>query len=183
MIGMGIDASTTCIGWCIFNDDELLDYGKLKPTVEGLEWRDRVYNFIPQLQQIIDKYKPQIVYVEDVPLMSKRGNKTLVQLGATQGSIIGLCGANNIKVEFISVSTWRMVVGLFDGTEKGKERDEMKVKSIQKVNELFNINLSLVFTKNGNYNPNKSDDDISDSILIYCSTRDKYKVKKGFGRR
>ena len=59
----------------------------------------------------------------------------------------------------------------------------MKVKSIQKVNELFNINLSLVFTKNGNYNPNKSDDDISDSILIYCSTRDKYKVKKGFGRR
>ena len=103
MIGMGIDASTTCIGWCIFNDDELLDYGKLKPTVEDLEWRDRVYNFIPQLQQIIDKYKPQIVYVEDVPLMSKRGNKTLVQLGATQGSIIGLCGANNIKVEFISV--------------------------------------------------------------------------------
>ena len=125
MIGMGIDASTTCIGWCIFDDDELLDYGKLKPTVEDLEWRDRVYNFIPQLQQIIDKYSPKKVYVEDVPLMSKRGNKTLVKLGATQGSIIGLCVANNVDVEFISVSTWRKNIGLFDGTEKGKEREKM----------------------------------------------------------
>lgn len=180
---ISIDASTTCIGWSIFDNDKLIDYGKLKPTIEDLEWRDRIYNFIPQLQQIIDKYKPTKMYVEDVPLMSKRGNKTLVQLGATQGSLIGLCGANNIEMNFISVSTWRKEIGLFDGTEKGKERDNMKIKSIQKANELFNIELSLVFTKNGNYNGDKSDDDISDSILIYCSTRNKYKVKSGFGRR
>lgn len=183
MISISIDASTTCIGWSIFDEDNLIDYGKLKPTIEDLEWRDRVYDFIPQLQEIIDKYKPIRMYIEDVPLITKKGKKTLVQLGATQGSLIGLCGANNIEMNFISVSTWRKNIGLFDGTEEGKERDNMKVKSIQKANELFDLNLSLVFTKNGNYNDKKSDDDISDSILIYCSTRDKYKTKNGFGRR
>lgn len=184
MISIGIDASTTCIGWSIFNDDELLDYGKLKPTIDNLEWRGRVQNFVSQLQEIIDKYKPQRMYAEDVPLMDKRGKLTLVQLGAIQGVLIGVCGINNIEMNFISVSTWRKDIGLFDGTEKGKERDEMKVKSLHKANEMFGLNLACVFTKSGKYNPSKSDDDISDSILVYCSTRDKYKVqKKTFGRR
>lgn len=184
MISISIDASTTCIGWSIFDEDNLIECGKLKPTVEDLSWRDRVQNFIPQLQDLISKYQPQKMYAEDVPLMTKRGNLTLVQLGAMQGALIGICGVNNIEMNFISVSTWRKDIGLFDGTEKGKERDEMKVKSLQKANELFNLNLACVFTKSGNYNGSKSDDDISDSILVYCSTRDKYKIqKKSFGRR
>ena len=33
MIGMGIDASTTCCGWCIFDDDKLIDFGKIKPHI------------------------------------------------------------------------------------------------------------------------------------------------------
>ena len=182
MIGMGIDASTTCIGWSIFDEDDLVAYGKLKPTTNDLDWRGRITNFVKQLQEVIDTYKPQVAYVEDVPLMGKRGNLTLVQLGAVQGFIMTICTLNNIRYEFISVSTWRKNIGLFDGTEKGKERDEMKVKSLHKANELFGLDLACVFTKSGNYNGDKSDDDISDSILVYCSTRDKYRVKK-FGSR
>lgn len=184
MISISIDASTTCIGWSLFDEDQLLFCGKLRPTKEDLEWRDRVQNFIPQLQKLIDEYKPKKMYAEDVPLMEKRGKKTLVQLGATQGSLIGLCGANNIEMEFVPVSTWRKGIGLYDGTEEGKQRKNMKIKSIHKANELFNLNLKCEFTKSGNYNEEKSDDDISDSILLYCSTRDKYRVKpKSFGRR
>lgn len=183
MINMSIDASTTCIGWSIFEDDRLIDCGKITPTIDKLEWRDRIQNFIPQLQSIIVKYNPSAMYIEDVPLMQKKGNKTLVQLGAMQGLLLTLCCINEIEVIFISVSNWRTNIGLFDGTEKGKERDEMKVKSIHKANELFGLNLQCVFTKGGNYNGSKSDDDISDSILIYASTRDKYKIKKkSFGR-
>ena len=47
--------------------------------------------------------------------------------------------------------------------------------------KLFGLNLACVFTKSGNYNGIKSDDDISDAILVYASTRDKYKIKR-FGR-
>ena len=115
MISISIDASTTMIGYSIWDEDELIKYGKLAPTIKDLEWRERVKDFIPQLQTIINEYKPKKMYAEDVPLFEKgqgaKGKKTLVQLGATQGSIIGLCGANSIDVEFIPVSTWRSNIG------------------------------------------------------------------------
>ena len=42
--------------------------------------------------------------------------------------------------------------------------------------------VKIEFTSGGNYKPCGSDD-ISDSILLYASTRDKYKVKlKSFGK-
>lgn len=178
MIAMSIDASTTCCGWSIFDGDNLIDYGKITPTDKKAHWRIRIVEIIPQINKIVKKYKPKKVYCEDVPLMSKRGKATLVTLGAMQGAILSLFANWDIPIEFIAVSTWRKDIGLFDGTEKGKERDEMKIKSIRKANELFNIDLNLTFTKSGKYNPDKSDDDIADSIMIYCSTRDKYKAKK-----
>lgn len=179
---LSLDCSTTHIGWSIFNEDELISYGRLEPQ-EKLEWRIRVQELSIQLLELILKYKIEKIYVEDVPLIKKQ-MITLVQLGAMQGVVLTLASAKNIPIEFISVSTWRKNIGLFDGTEKGKERDEMKIKAIRKANELFNIDLPLVFTKNGNFNPSKSNDDTADSILIYCSTRDKYRIKsKSFGRR
>lgn len=185
MITMSLDASTTCIGWSIFDEDDLLAYGKLKPTVNGLEWRERIQNFIPQLHDLMKQYYPKRVVVENVPLMDKRGKLTLVQLGVTQGMILTICGLHNVEVEFINVATWRHDIGLHDGTKEGKERDNLKIHSIKKANKLFGLELSCVLTKGGNYNASKSDDDISDSILIYASTREKYKVKeiKGFGKK
>ena len=183
MIGMGIDASTTCCGWCIFDDDKLIDCGKIKPHDEDAHWRDRIIDIIPQLNKIVKKYKPTKVCCEDVPLMAKRGKATLVTLGAMQGALLGLFSTYGIDIQFIAVSTWRRDIGLFDGTEKGKERDEMKVKSIRKANEMFGLDLNLSFTKSGKYNPKKSDDDISDSILVYASTLDKYKKENKLLKR
>lgn len=176
---MSLDSSTTCIGYSIWEEDNLICYGKLKPNLHCEDWTERIQNLSFQVQNLITEYNVKKIIQEDVPLIGRQ-NMVLVQLGAVKGMILTVAYINKIEVDFISVGTWRKNIGISCG---GKERDEMKVKSIQKANELFNINLSLVFTKNGNYNPNKSDDDISDSILIYCSTRDKYKVKKGFGRR
>lgn len=178
MIYMSIDASTTCCGWSIFDEDDLLDYGKITPTNPDAHWRVRIIDIMPQINKLVKKYKPVKVYCEDVPLMAKRGKATLVTLGAMQGALLSLFANWNIPIEFIPVSTWRKDIGLFDGTEKGKERDEMKVKSIRKANELFGIDLALTFTRTGKYNPKKSDDDIADSIMVYCSTRTKYKKKE-----
>jgi hypothetical protein len=120
------------------------------------------------------------MYAEDIPLIGKQ-NKVLVQLGTMQGMLLGLCYSHNVEVEFISVGTWRKNIGISCGD---KDRDHMKIKSIEKANELFELNLNCIYTKSGNYNGSKSDDDISDSILIYASTRDKYKInKKYFGKR
>ena len=41
MIRMGLDGSTKCSGWCIFDDDKLLYHGKIIAD-KNLEWRERV---------------------------------------------------------------------------------------------------------------------------------------------
>lgn len=172
---ISIDASTTCCGWSIFDGDNLVAYGKVKPPEKTSDWRERLRGIIPQLNDIVLKYKPVHAYCEDVPLFDKKGKKTLVELGGTQGMILSLFATHKIDIDFIQVSTWRSNIGLYDGTNNGKKRDLMKIKSIRKANELFNLDLACVFTKGGNYDSKKSDDDISDSILVYCSTRDKYR--------
>ena len=58
--------------------------------------------------------------------MNKGGKATLVVLGAVQGSILGLCASNDIDIEFINVGHWRSRIGLYNGTAKGKERDNLK---------------------------------------------------------
>ena len=55
---ISVDASTSCTGWAIFEDDDLIAYGKLKPIDNKLEWRERILNLIPQMDELIKKYKP-----------------------------------------------------------------------------------------------------------------------------
>ena len=176
MKAISLDASTTHIGWSIWEDDTLLAYGKLSPSIAKLEWRERIQNMIPQVQELINEHKPKSAIVEDVPLMDGKGKMTLVQLGSTQGSLLGVFGANNIPLTFKHVASWRKDIGLHDGTREGTQRENLKPNSIKMANELFGLDLVCTYTKGGNYNEPKSDDDISDSILLYASTRDKYKV-------
>lgn len=161
MIVMGLDASTTSTGWGIFDDKELKAYGVIKP--DGEDWRERIVNQAPQLVEIISKYKPEKIYMEDVPLKSKFP-KVLVQLGAVQGFIYGVTASLNVPVVFLGPSEWRSPMGLFDGTREGTKRAEMKRKSVEKANELFGLNLvwkSACSIKN--------DDDIADAILVAYS--------------
>ena len=171
MITMGIDPSTTSTGWSIFDDKELKAYGLIKP--DGKDWRERIVNQAPKLIEIINKYHPEKIYMEDVPLKAQNPH-VLVQLGAVQGFFYGVTASFDIPIEFLTPSQWRSPMGLFDGTREGTKRAEMKRKSVEKANELFGLNLvwkSACSIKN--------DDDIADAILVAYS---QIKVKH-IGRR
>ena len=170
MITMGIDPSTTSTGWAIFDDKELKAYGLIKPN--GEDWRERIVNQAPQLVEIISKYKPEKIYMEDVPLKSKYP-KVLVQLGAVQGFIYGVTAYVHVPVVFLGPSEWRSPMGLFDGTREGTKRAEMKRKSVEKANELFGLNLvwkSACSIKNDDY--------IADAILVAYSQIKKKHIGK-----
>lgn len=177
---LSLDCSTTAIGWAVYDENnDLFKYGRLEPLVKGLNWRDRVHDMLPQLEELILKYKPTMIYQEDVPMGGRGGNITLSELFYAQGvySVIEKAYCN---VEYIGVGAWRKNLGINDG--KDQRRNAKKIKSIEKANELFNINLPLEFTSGGNYKENGSDD-IADAINIYASTCDKYKIKtKSFGK-
>lgn len=177
---LSLDCSTTHVGWAIFEEDTLIDYGRLEPTIKDLEWRERVSNFIPQLEELIIKYKPIKIYQEQVPQGGQGGNLVLSQLFYVQGAFRVIEEHYVNEIEYIEVGTWRKSLGINNGDQ---HRDAKKIKSIQKANELFNINLPLEFTSSGKYNDRKSNDDTADAINIYASTREKYKVKtKTFGK-
>ena len=170
MITMGVDASTTSTGWAIFDDKELKAYGLIKP--DGEDCRERIVNQAPQLVEIISKYKPEKIYMEDVPLKSKYP-KVLVQLGAVQGFIYGVTASVHVPVVFLGPSEWRSPMGLFDGTREGTKRDELKKKSIEKANKLFGLDLLWVSPKSS-----KNEDDIADSILVAYSQIKKKHIGK-----
>ena len=161
MIVMGIDASTTSSGWSVFNNGELMAYGVIKP--QGSDWRDRLVQQGEKFAEIIRKYNPEKIYMEDVPL--KQGNaKALVVLGAVQGFIYGITSSFSVPVNFIQPSEWRSPLGLYDGTRDGTKRHELKRKSVEKANELFGLKLNYK-SPSSKFN----DDDISDAILVAYS--------------
>lgn len=185
MLNISIDASTTMIGYSIWDEDVLLEYGKLPPISPNTDWRNRIISLMEQLQEVIQGKNIVNMYIEDVPKKPNGGVSTAIKLGAVQGSLLCLCSANKINPVFIEVGRWRSDIGLFNGTRQGTQRENLKEAGIDKVNEMFDIGLKKVYTKNGVFKDSVSDDDIADSILIYASTREKYQYKKPtvqFGR-
>lgn len=159
---LGLDCSTTSTGWSVFDNKGLAAYGIIKP--EGEDWRDRLVHQAPKIKEIIEKYNPTLILMEDVPLNSKGGLKILVVLGAVQGIILGIASSHGIPIKFVSPNEWRSKVGLFTGNREGTKREEMKQKSVELANKEFGLDLKWI-SKSSKFNQ----DDISDSILIAYS--------------
>lgn len=172
---MGIDASSSCTGVSVFMNNQLVHYEAIKP--EGADWRERLFHEGPALSEIIQKYKPQKIFMEDVPLKASGGLKTLVILGGIQGFIYGVAASNNIPIEFISPTSWRSIVGLFDGTKEGKKREVLKQKAIEIVNDYFGLQLKWVSP-----NSKKNEDDIAEAILICAAMLGVVTKKHKFGK-
>lgn len=164
---MGIDASSTCTGIAIFEDDKLIYHGAVKPS-KDLYWRERLEEEGKEIEAIIKQYRPSCIYIEDVPLIGKQ-MQTLVLLGAVQGYILSIATHYNVPVHFLLPSQWRSDIGLFDGSKMGTKRDAMKEKAVLTANEKFGLNLRWVKPKS-----RLNDDDIAESILIAYS-----QIKKG----
>lgn len=167
---MGIDASSTATGWSIFEDNELIAHGTVKP--KGENWREKIQNEWSKLDEILEKYKPEQIYIEDVPL--KSGSHTLVVLGAVQGMLLALCTSKSIPVSFLLPSDWRGSVGLYDGTRAGTHRVVLKQKAIKMANKKFGLDLLWVSP-----NSKKNQDDEAEGILIaYSQIKPRYLGKK-----
>lgn len=172
MVVMGIDASTSSTGVAVFDDLELVFHTTIKP--KGEDWRDRLFHQGPVLQEILEKYKPEMVYMEDVPLQKNGGLQTLVKLGGVQGFIYGIMASYKIPVYFLAPTSWRSNLFMFNGTQEGKKREILKEKAVMMANELFGLDLKWHGPKS-----KKSEDDVAEAILIAYS---QIKPRK-FGKR
>lgn len=157
MVTLGMDCSTSCTGYAVFDGDRLIAYGKIKP--HGKDWRERIMDETMAIAALFREYVPNVVVVEDVP--KKPGSGTLLKLGAVHGMILSLCAGFKLEPVFLLPSKWRHDLGLFDGTREGMKRDVMKEKAVHMANKLFGLDLQWVSPTS-----TKNDDDVAESILI-----------------
>lgn len=159
---MGIDASTTAIGYSVFDNGVLIASGCLRPNKNEKEWRGRIQELSILLNEKIALYSPDRLYAEDVPL--KKGSSTIQKLATMQGVILALCTFHKVEVCFLLPSNWRGSLGIFDGTREGTHREILKKKAVEMANSLFNKNLLWV-----SENSKKNEDDEAEGILIAYS--------------
>ena len=162
MIVMGIDGSTTSSGWAIFESTSCkrLDSGRVQ--FNDKDWRERIFKEWQVFNEIIQKYCPDIIYMEDVPM--KDGKSTIMKLGSVQGMAICLASQYNIDIHFLLPREWRSELGLYDGTRQGTHRDILKKKAVETANKLFDLELSWVKEKS-----KKNEDDEAEALLIAYS--------------
>lgn len=162
MVIMGIDGSTTSSGWAIFNSDNCkrIASGRIQP--KGENWRDKIEQEWNMFCQIFEKYHPQKIYMEDVPM--KDGKPTILKLGAVQGMAICLASQYDVEICFLLPSEWRSGLNLFDGTRQGTHRDMLKKKAVETANKLFDLDLKWIKEKS-----KKNEDDEAEALLIAYS--------------
>lgn len=165
---MGIDASSSCTGVCIFDDRKLIYYNKFKPKNKS-DFRHNTCEIIEQVLEIAKQYSPDIIYMEDVPKFVKQGSrggnvlKPLITLGGVQGIFYyELVYKNGFNIQYVDVYEWRQKLDFLKGERK---RDAQKSKAVNYVNDKFGLQLYYVEGKKSV----KDDDDIAEAIAIVVS--------------
>lgn len=149
-------------GWAMFEDGELMDYGKIdiKPT-RALP--TRLADLRIAIRELAYRYgKVDLLLFEDIQL--QRGNVTTYKvLAYVQAALIMLCQEEGIEYKILSPSHWRKVLG---GTW-GRKREEQKQHAIEYVRQVCGIDV---------------ESDVADAICIgLAGIKEMELEKSGFG--
>lgn len=153
---IALDESTTSTGYAIFKNNQLVDYGAI--IEKSKDVLERVNNIVNKICDIIRKYKPNDIVLENVQItMSAPTAKSLMGL---QFIIEIISYRNNIKCTAIRTAHWRKVLGLSNSP---------------KINRATKKKEAMEYVKN-KYNISEEIDDVTDAICIgECFIKENYK--------
>lgn len=127
MIILGIDPGTATTGYGLIKKEkalELVDYGCIK-TSKNLSSPERLKELYNQLDNLIKKYKPDIVAVEDIFFF--KNLKTVIKVSEARGVILLAASRLNIPVvEYTPLQVKQAVVG-YGRAEKMQVQKMVKV--------------------------------------------------------
>jgi hypothetical protein len=164
---LAIDQSTSKVGWAIFHNSKLKDYGLIEleklikddERFENKDYIDRIALLKEIILAMVKKNKIDIVGFEDIIMTSfgGRANATQVDVFKKLAKALGVLEVGMIDNGIYYITTpagvWRK------GLKLGTKREEIKANTIDYVNEKFKLELRP-------YQPKKkdNDDDIADAI-------------------
>lgn len=118
---IALDNATHITGWAVFDNKELVSYGKY--TTKSSETSDRILEMGDWLTNLLDKWEPNTVIFEDI--QQQNNVSTFKILAKLQGVLEYISKKNNIEYYIIPPLTWKSNAGV-----KGKSRADQK-KSAQ----------------------------------------------------
>lgn len=145
---LSIDASTKATGIAIFNNSHLIHYECI--TANQTDQLKRIKIMINRIQQVIKKFNPTDVIIQDVlPEDVKHNQNVFKALIYLQAGIALKLHQFGLKMNLYTASHWRSQIGIKIG--RGIKRDQLKTASKKIVKAIYNIDVN---------------DDISDSICL-----------------
>lgn len=157
----GIDASTTCSGFAIFDNGKLVKHGKIDMK-KNRNTDNRISEMMFELGDLIKTNKPDALFVEDS--WNSVNIEITKKLSNVVGAIIYVCYETDCEFNKLLPSAWRSTVGLKLAEGKHKmTRQELKQEAIDYVAKTYGV---------------KCGDDEAEAICIaeagniLCSTED-----------
>ena len=120
---LSIDQSTTCTGYALFENNELISCNKIKP--DGSDFIIKLINVLSSLENIIQKEKPDKIVFENIQNQASKNIETFKKLSGLFYCLTLLCEKYQIDYDTYYASEWRKIIGF-----KGRmARSELKQKS------------------------------------------------------
>lgn len=130
---IALDESTTCTGYAVFNNGELIEHGAF--SFKSKDVLERVSFIMEEIEKLISRYEPNNMIIEDVQITMN---------AATAKSLLGLqfmieiyAHRNNIQCETIRTTKWRKILGL--SNSRTLDRKAKKQETIDYVKNKYGI--------------------------------------------
>lgn len=154
---ISLDTSTASSGWCIYDNNEYVKSGVIN-LKKNKDNDNRMQNMCLSILLLLENQQPDMIVIENTAVLTNA--VTQRKLTMILGVVYSYCIKSNIPLHILRPSEWR---ALISKEKKGRKRNELKLWSVNKVKELFNISVT---------------DDESDAILIGKAFLNKIKDEK-----
>ena len=135
---LALDQATRTSGWSLFQGENLIDFGHW--TFDQDDLAIRIYNLCEQISQVIDKYHPSLILIENIQMQQLGGRdsniSTFQKLAQVQGALMKLCVEKKIPYKLIYPTEWRKECNFLKGNDK--HRDNQKKIAQEWVLNTFN---------------------------------------------
>lgn len=142
---LALDQATQISGWAIFDNEELLKFGKLNID-SGLDKVERISAVRSWLMSMIDTVNPDLIVMEDIQLQDLSGKQgssyeigvnTFKALAELLGTLSVTCFENNVPYKIVHSATWRGKTGV-----RGRTRTDKKRSAQLLVKKLYDVSVS-----------------------------------------
>jgi len=130
---LALDDSTTITGWAVFDNQELVGYGKIEMTQKTPT--ERIAAMKQWMLSLVAKWKPDMVAIEDI--QQQENIQIFKVLAHLQGVLINALYENKYEFDIIHVATWRSHCEV-----KGKTRSELKKSAQAKIKTWYDVSVT-----------------------------------------